>query len=578
MLSCGIHLCPSKCHQLVDHSKMRCEVKIPSTCPNGHPRSSRCSDGPPKNCAKCDREVKLAKQKQEREAAAKARREAEQQEHLASMDALNARWAEVQQQREDERLAMERANAIKQKEEDLEAFIAAQSSTATTTSSAAPNASQAYAASQVPRSAPPLVPIVNTDFVPEMDGHDSPIDAGNATSAGTAVAPSSQTHKNVPKPFPALAISPSSEEWTRQKSVNGVSNADVDAIMGLIGLEDVKKQVLQTIVKIEATKRQNASLAKERFNIVFLGNPGTGKTTVARHYAGFLASMGVTPGSHFAETTGSSLANDGVDGAKKLVEDAVKAGGGTIFVDETYQLTSGHSSQGAAVLDYLLAEMENRVGTLVFILAGYNKEMEKFFEHNTGLRSRVPHQIKFADYKDEELLAIFEGVVARAFQGRMKIEDGVGGLYGRIAIRRLARRRGTPGFGNARDVQTMFDRVRGRQAERLNKIRRVGGRADDFLFTAEDLIGPDPSQAVVQSAAWNKLQGLIGLRAVKSAVTSLFGTIKENHRRELLEKKPVDLTLNKVFLGSPGTGKTTVARLYGQILVDLGMLSNGEGK
>ena len=216
MLSCGIHICPSKCHQLIDHSKMRCEVKVPSTCPNGHPRSSRCSDGPPKNCAKCDREAKLAKQKQEREAAAKQRREAEQQEHLARMDALNARWAEVQQQREDERLAVERANAIKQKEEDLEAYIAAQSSTATTTSSAALNASQAYAASQVPRSAPPLVPIVNPDFVPEMDGHDSPINTGNATSApwtsdGTAATPSPQTPKNVPKPFPALAISPSSE-------------------------------------------------------------------------------------------------------------------------------------------------------------------------------------------------------------------------------------------------------------------------------------------------------------------------------------------------------------------------------
>lgn len=305
----------------------------------------------------------------------------------------------------------------------------------------------------------------------------------------------------------------------------------------------------------------------------------TGKTTIARLYAAFLASMKVTPGNHFTETTGSKMANQGVDAAKKVLEEALKSGGGTIFIDEAYQLTSAHNYGGGAVLDFLLAEMENNIGTLVFILAGYDKEMEKFFEHNPGLKSRIPDRFHFADYKDEELMSMFENKVKKTFSpGQMKLEDGYRGLYARIVIRRLARRRGSPGFGNARDLEVTLTKIRGRQAERLAEERKAGIRPDDFLFTKEDLIGPQPSKVFKSSKAWAKLQSLIGLTAVKQSVRALATLIDENYKRELMEKEPIAMSLNKVFLGSPGTGKTTVAKIYGQILVELGMLSSSEGK
>ena len=280
----------------------------------------------------------------------------------------------------------------------------------------------------------------------------------------------------------------------------------------------------------------------------------------------------------FKETTGAGLANLGVSGCKKLIDEILNEGGGVLFLDEAYQLTSGNNPGGGAVLDYLLAEVENLCGKVVFILAGYNKQMESFFAHNPGLPSRFPVQMDFADYTDDELLRILELKINNKFNRLMDCEDGLRGLYCRIISRRIGYGRGKDGFGNARTVENTLSIICKRQADRVRRERMAGTKPEDMFLTKEDLIGPEPTNALTKCDAWKTLQELTGLAAVKEAVRALVDSVQQNYQRELAEQPPIQYSLNKVFLGNPGTGKTTVAKLYGQILVALGLLSRGEGE
>lgn len=283
------------------------------------------------------------------------------------------------------------------------------------------------------------------------------------------------------------------------------------------------------------------------------------------------------PGACFKETTGAALSHAGINGCQTLIDEILNEGGGVLFIDEAYQMTSGNSFGGKAVLDFLLPEVENLTGKIVFVLAGYDKDMESFFAHNPGLPSRFPITMKFEDYTDHELLHILQMKIHKQYNGRMQCEDGTAGLFCRIVAKRVGRGRGQRGFGNARTVENVLAQVSRRQVIRLTKERRAKKVPDDFLFTKGDLIGPEPSGALKHSTAWKNLQQLIGLQMVKDAVQGLVDTLQQNYARELAEEPITEYSLNKVFLGNPGTGKTTVAKLYGKILAELDMLSRGEG-
>lgn len=528
MLNCKVHICQKRCHRVLDHSKVNCTQLLERVCDRQHKRKVPCHKKDDK-CSKCVEEDAEAERRIKRDLKLEAERIARQAAYKQELEQIQD---EIEHQRRIIRYHQDDENQ-KQTLDQQRADLAAVRDAATRIQNAPKPAAQATKASR--------------DASVKSDGSlDIPSNA--------------------------------KEEWEHLKQFEGAKSDPLDELMGMIGLEEVKEQFLSIKSKADATVRQGISLAKERFSCSMLGNPGTGKTTVARLYSQFMTSIGAIRGTCFKEETGASLANSGVSGCKKIIEDMLNDGGGVLFIDEAYQLTSGNSPGGRAVLDYLLAEVENLSGKVVFVLAGYNKQMESFFGHNPGLPSRFPIDMKFADYTDDELLRILELKVHKKYDGRMKCDDGLKGLYCRIVARRVGRGRGREGFGNARTIENTLAIISSRQSDRLRRERRAGKKPDDLFLTKEDLIGPEPSGALKNSQPWQKLQSLIGLKAVKEAVKSLLDTVTQNYLRELAEEPPIEFSLNRVFLGNPGTGKTTVAKLYAGILVDLGMLSKGEGK
>lgn len=528
-LSCGTHYCPSKCHQLYDHSKMECQALVQFVCSQKH-RSQRLCSKSQAACTICAEEDRQRERIRKRNAQLDAERDTKRAAYALQ---LAENQAEIDHQRrilQDHREAEDSARVLEQKRQDLAKLKVT-----------ANNLGKQRQSSTKPQATP----------------------ASKSSSKKVAVENEEDW-------------SSAKTQWEHFKRYEGAGNEALDDLMSMIGLEDVKDKFFAIKLEVDTAVRQGLDMSNKRFGASLLGNPGTGKTTVARLYAKFLTSVGALPGSEFVETTGAALANEGVSGCKKKLEDIQNNGGGALFIDEAYQLASGGNFGGSAVLDFILAELENLTGKVVFILAGYNKQMEKLFAHNPGFPSRFPHELQFKDYEDDELLKILAHKMNKRYDNRMEVEDGPGGLFARIVARRVGRGRGREGFGNAREMENTLSKIASRQAVRISKERRAGEKPDDFFFTSADLLGPEPTEALNNSKAWKQLQNLIGLSAVKKTVKALFGTVQFNYQRELDEAPLVEYSLNKVFLGSPGTGKTTVAKMYGQILADIGFLSNGE--
>lgn len=358
------------------------------------------------------------------------------------------------------------------------------------------------------------------------------------------------------------------------KKREGAKSQIIDELMRLTGLEDIKLKFMETYDTVTLDKQRGANFKKKRYNVRLEGNPGTGKTTVAKLYGRLLKELGVLSAVNIQETSGAKLIDERVEGLKKQLDTIEKEGGGILFIDEAYQLDPKNDRDGKQILNYLLEVMETKIGTLVVAVAGYKKEMEKLLEFNPGLESRFPHRFQFADYTDEELLSIFQGLMSADGKSFHFRDNDV--KYARIAVRRLGRMRGKDGFGNARAVQNVYDAILRRQTTRLLAEKKQGKNPDLFELQREDILGPPPSQVEETSAAWRELKNMIGLEKVKQSIYNLFELVKTNCMLEEEEKPLRQIALNRLFLGNPGTGKTTVAALYAKILGELGLLSKGE--
>ena len=454
-----------------------------------------------------------------------------------------------------------------------------------------------------------------------------------------------------------------------------------EEVLKLTGLKEIKHAIIDQYHCIRISQRQGGDTASS-YNVRFEGNPGTGKTTIARFYSKFLQQLSVLPErSILIDVTAASLKCKGVSHLEDLLNKIKEAGGGVLFIDEAYQLKL--DKEGERILDFILPlaeSLDGPYGKLVWIFAGYPKEMDKLFEHNVGLPSRFPQRFVFADYTAEEMQSIFMGFMKfkdkkssattskqlqktdiflpvgkgtiNRYMGRTAF-DGVHGevftdkfqnkwtcnkdkglwldhygnstgyhpnnvgdaqnplasqngqlweykirfwvssngekqkhfpgspdpdenssskkelrnppfrcedeKYIRIAMRRLERQSNRPGFGNARTVRTLFDKVRERQARRIARSNQKKKICDDFLFTRDDILGIKKDEKELKnSKAYLNLQQMEGLKPVKEQIDVLIKLGTSNLKREESEQPVLDIILNRVFLGNPGTGKIII--------------------
>lgn len=236
---------------------MPCEHIMSSKCSQGHNQSWKCHKTRPILCVKCERQAKLAEEKRKKEFALQQKRDADQQEHVRQLAEIEEKLALERQALRDAQLAKERENAITQRKRDLEE---AASLVAHTLSAGLAVPQSSGVQSSIPAAD------VETNAVPNYVEQNVPLQATK--------------HFPVAKPSPAIPKSSSQNEWQHMKDIEGASNDSIDRIMEMIGLEEVKAQVLRIRAKIDVTRRQNASFKDERFNIVLLGNPGTGDIPV----------------------------------------------------------------------------------------------------------------------------------------------------------------------------------------------------------------------------------------------------------------------------------------------------------
>ena len=269
---------------------------------------------------------------------------------------------------------------------------------------------------------------------------------------------------------------------------------DFDELMAqldsLVGLDDVKKDIknLMNLVKVRRLRRENGlPIPPMSLHMVFMGNPGTGKTTVARIISGLYAAIGVLEKGQLIEVDRSGLVAGYVGQTALKTQEVIKSAlGGVLFIDEAYSLASGGENDfGREAIETILKAMEDHRDELIVVVAGYDGPMEKFINSNPGLQSRFNKYFYFPDYNGEQLLHIFKGQCKK--NGYALTEEAE--AEAKAMFEELYENRGE-NFGNGRDVRNVFEDTVVRQSNRVAALDAP--TKDDLMqFLPEDLRDAD---------------------------------------------------------------------------------------
>jgi SpoVK/Ycf46/Vps4 family AAA+-type ATPase len=399
--------------------------------------------------------------------------------------------------------------------------------------------------------------------------------AGRAAPAGPADRPGDDT---APKP---QKRSSSGLDLRASRGALGELLKELD---GLVGLAEVKREV-ETLVRLHqmAARRASVGLPAPPLSrhLVFTGSPGTGKTTVARLYGRILAELGVIATGQLVEVGRPDLVASVVGGtAMKTAERFEEALGGVLFIDEAYTLSAsatGGPDFGREAIDTLVKLMEDHRDEIVVIVAGYTHEMRKFLASNPGLASRFSRTIEFADYTPADLVTIVEGQ-CRAHDYKLEFETRA------ALVTYFENMPRDDAFGNGRSARKVFEEMVGRQAYRLAEVADITPVEMIRLLPAD--LAPPPSGGVGAGVGasdadrvdslLSELQQMVGLADVKREVGNMVDLLASSRQRIAAGLPAPPLSRHLIFAGPPGTGKTTVARLYGSILAAMGVLQRGQ--
>jgi SpoVK/Ycf46/Vps4 family AAA+-type ATPase len=408
-----------------------------------------------------------------------------------------------------------------------------------------------------------------------------------------AVAPfrvhETQEIEGVPEVFYPAGGKPYVASGATAEAVDEKSLEDLLAELNeMIGLEPVKKRLKDFIHYLKFLRLRQVQGFEENTQIslhsAFLGNPGTGKTTVAKMLGKIYHKMGLLSKGTVHEVSRVDLVGKFIGQTAPQTQEAInKARGGILFIDEAYALArkgdEGGQDFGKEAIEILIKEMSDGPGDLAIIMAGYPEEMQHMLQSNPGMKSRINLIYHFPDYTPQELMEILE-LKARK-KGVVFSPEAKEFIYKQLV--EMYRNRDRT-FGNARLVTSLVEEAKMNMGLRIvqQPSRELSKEALETILL-EDVKGifgkqqakkPDiPIDEELLLDAMQQLNALIGMENVKNEIYELVKLVRfyRESGRDVLNK----FSMHMVFTGNPGTGKTTLARIIAQIYKALGILERG---